>query len=109
MESVAMTQHDGKAASKAIEPDWSQDTDVRILFFDAPLRTTGNSSIAVGEFFPSGGTVSGVVERLVLIPSGVVRATIRDAATGRSGVLVFGTYSYAEMMPASETKPKARA
>lgn len=76
---MAETVLDKKPKAEGIDVDWIRQSQ--------PM-TNGNSTVQVGSFFSLAG-VAGVVQRMTVLPNGVVRVAVKDEAEGgNSGVIL---------------------
>ncbi len=92
-------------AKPALKPlDWSGEIDVTTLSLPHMMAFTGGFGLVVGQSFAGGGSLSGLVRRMTIMPQGFVRVIIELAAdaysgtTGRFGAFIFfGNGMYSEV------------
>lgn len=91
-----------KPALKAL--NWQGEIDVTTLTLPQMMAHTGGFGLVVGQFFAGGGSLSGQVRRITIMPQGFVRVIIELAAdvyrggTDRFGAFIFfGNGMYSEV------------
>lgn len=92
-------------AKPALKPlDWSGEIDVTTLTLPQMMAHTGGFGLVVGQSFAGGGSLSGIVRRMTIMPQGFVRVIIELGAdmysgtTERYGAFVFfGNGMYSEI------------
>jgi len=109
-----MAKHDSAALAIAPEPalkerkkkpiQWDGEVDLVTLILPNMMAMTGSFGTGIGQDFNGGGSLSGLVRRITLMPSGVIRVIIEKAASNRSGstgdfgaFVFFGNGMYAEI------------
>jgi hypothetical protein len=102
------------AAARALAPvdekpplkplDWKGEIDVTTLTLPQMMAHTGGFGLVVGAHFAGGGSLSGVVQRITIMPQGFVRVIIElgaDPYGGRTkrygGFVFFGNGMYSEI------------
>lgn len=84
--------------------DWKGEIDVTTLTLPQMMAHTGGFGLVVGQHFAGGGSLSGLVRRITIMPQGFVRVIIELGAdayrgeTQRFGAFVFfGNGMYSEI------------
>lgn len=78
---MAETVLDTKKKPAELEVDWIRQSQ--------PM-TNGQTTAMVGQFFSLGG-IAGIVQRMVVLPSGVVRVTLRTEEQTERSLLLWPT------------------
>lgn len=84
--------------------DWRGEIDVTTLTLPQMMAHTGGFGLVVGAYFAGGGSISGQVRRITIMPQGFVRVIVEKQATaygGSSGgfgaFVFFGNGMYSEV------------
>jgi len=91
--------------SPALKPlDWTGEIDVTTLTLPMMMAHTGGFGLVVGQHFAGGGSLSGLVRRITIMPQGFVRVIIElnadpySGSTERYGAFIFfGNGMYSEV------------
>mgnify|MGYP001590466688 CR=1 FL=1 len=104
-----MAKTDGALALASDRPklrpiDWRGEIDVTTLTLPQMMAHTGGFGLVVGAYFAGGGSISGQVKRITIMPQGFVRVIVELGAdpsrgsTSRYGAFIFfGNGMYSEI------------
>lgn len=105
-----MAKNDGAlalatATAKSLKPlDWRGEIDVTTLTLPQMMAHTGGFGLVVGAYFAGGGSISGQVKRITIMPQGFVRVIVQKGADAYSGsterygaFIFFGNGMYSEV------------
>lgn len=94
----------GDAKPKLKPLDWTGEIDVTTLTLPQMMAHTGGFGLVVGAYFAGGGSISGQVKRITIMPQGYVRVIVEKSAdayrgkTEQYGAFVFfGNGMYSEV------------
>jgi hypothetical protein len=62
------------------EPDWTKPIELKGWWLPYLIATTASSSFQVGSYLSTGTEVQGIVERILLMPTGVACVAVRQVA-----------------------------